>query len=145
MNRALLSVACSLLILIVGGILIGGKVYLEKTIVDKNLTELVEIYRSIPDPIEQAHESIEIRNKMVTKYIAADRWYSGLRDEEGAKYFCEYAESASWEIINVSEFDGTKYWHFQKGDIIWKLSHILQSNRWHMLLIKNDKLYKNGF
>lgn len=145
MKRTVLSVLFSVMLLLVGGVLLGGKVYLERTIADKNLAELTEVYRSIPDPTERERESIEIRHKMITKYIAADRWYSGLQDEEGDGYFCAYAESASWEMINVSELDGTRYWHFQKGDIEWNLSHMTGEDRWHMLLIKNDELYKNGY
>lgn len=145
MNRTLLAVFVSAMLLIIGGILIGGKVYLERTIVDKNLTELAEIYRSIPDPAERERESIEIRHKMITKYIAADRWYFGLQDEEGIKYFRAYAKTASWEEIEMQKHDGITFLTFQKGDIEWDLSHVMGADRWHMLLTKNDELYQNGF
>lgn len=145
-RSSILSIAISAGILLFSfGIYRGGE-YLEECFIKSNVTQMLSVYQSIPNPIECDREVLKIEKRWIVKSVVADRFYSDLSTEDGKSFFTNYANKNSWEIIENQYYDSMNeyYLTIQKGKIKCFFIHREGAEKWRIRIVKEDIFMKLG-
>lgn len=144
MKRGLLSAVISVLIVMITGLGIFTVWYLNENVSRKSLAQLSQVYVEIPHPGKCESNSIEIQEKLVSKYLSGERVYEGLSGDEGMRFFENYAVHNGWEIKVNSRYSHSYYLNLKKDDVVLEIYHEDTGDQWHMMLVKEDLIWKFG-
>ena len=146
LDESKISIGIILGILLVSIFLYSGFSYINKIYTQPNLARIISVYKGLPFPDKPGSDTMEIRGKIISRYIAVDKNTEWTTDDW--KDFVNHMIRDGWTVEDkfmVHEDTGTVlYTTFTKRDDIVDSSHVEGSQRWHFLVIYNNCLFQEG-
>ena len=133
-------------ILLVASIFAFGFWYFNKDYVENNKKELISVYLDLPRMNNMRNESYEVlKAKKLLVYYISGRISTSISDQQFAEYYKLHLPLSGWKLDNQN-------WHkpnyriiAHKGEFSLYISKRENDSCWHIILDKEDWLYKKRF
>ena len=133
-------------ILLVAAIFAFGFWYFNKDYVENNKKELISVYLDLPRMNNMQNESYEVvKARKFLVYYISDRISTSISDQQFADYYKLHLPLSGWKLDNQN-------WHkpnyriiAHKGEFSLYISKRENDSCWHIILDKEDWLYKKRF
>ena len=149
MKRNYLFALSSIAFSLIGISLFSFSYYVNENFAMPSQRELLNIYRSIPEPTTTIKNTLSIRKKWISPYILAEMKCPNLDSEEGIFFFTEYLSNNGWNVQKIKikhRNNGTCEYilNATKGEVFISVNHREIENTWGFFLIKEDWVYNWG-
>ena len=123
-----------------------GFCYVHRDYAEKNKEELISVYLDLPRMNHIQNESYEVlkARKLLVYYISG-RISTDITDQQFADYYKLHLPLSGWKLVNQN-------WHMpnyriiaHKGEFSLYISKRENDSCWHIILDKEDWLYKKRF
>ena len=123
-----------------------GFCYVHRDYAEKNKEELISVYLDLPRMNHIQNESYEVlKAKKLLVYYISGRISTSISDQQFAEYYKLHLPLSGWKLDNQN-------WHkpnyriiAHKGEFSLYISKRENDSCWHIILDKEDWLYKKRF
>ena len=123
-----------------------GFCYVHRDYAEKNKEELISVYLDLPRMNNMRNESYEVlKAKKLLVYYISGRISTSISDQQFAEYYKLHLPLSGWKLDNQN-------WHkpnyriiAHKGEFSLYISKRENDSCWHIILDKEDWLYKKRF
>ena len=123
-----------------------GFCYVHRDYAEKNKKELISVYLDLPRMNNMRNESYEVlKAKKLLVYYISGRISTSISDQQFAEYYKLHLPLSGWKLDNQN-------WHkpnyriiAHKGEFSLYISKRENDSCWHIILDKEDWLYKKRF
>lgn len=116
--------------------------------VDQRRDEMVELYKSIPSPVQVKKDDYYFSRRLVTSNLNGIRIYKADSDAN-MNYYKSYLIKNRWNDIRLREsiVEGKKQYSISanKNEMFLEIAHFDETEKWAYFVYKKDWIYKMGF
>ena len=123
-----------------------GFCYFNRDYAEKNKEELISVYLDLPRMNHIQNESYEVlKAKKLLVYYISGRISTSISDQQFAEYYKLHLPLSGWKLDNQNWYKPNYRIIAHKGEFSLYISKRENDSCWHIILDKEDWLYKKRF